>query len=328
MIDQRGDQGKKYLVRGLFGVLILISLCFALLALLNMQSGFEMTVLLSGPLLWQAVLLQCIALALFILSWFLLLFFSNGERVSYIEAAAHIGITLVGKYLPGKFWGLLGRTYLLRHRKFTTGAAIEFLLVDQFLTFYTGIAVGGLALLTVYNRLFMIPGLVIFLVASSSVLLYFGDVISWLKQTGRGLVRRVTDLQEKEELSDTVTVNRVGLLTAMLVYVMHWIAISLVLWMLYYPFLETDPWLNASLLSAAIPLAMLSGFLAVWAPGGVGVREAVIVGILAINLPLELAASIAVTYRLICVINDLATGAIALAYYGGSGLQLLKIQQS
>lgn len=326
MTDRQADNGQKVLMRGALGVFILVSLCLALLVFLNSESRVELGDLISGPLFWQAVLLQCVALALFILSWFLLLFFSDNDRVNYLEAAAHIGVTLVGKYLPGKFWGLLGRTYLLKQRRYTTAAAIEFLLADQFLTFYTGIAVGGLALLLIYSGLLFALALAAFMVMSAIVLLYYADLISRLKKIARGLVKRAIDFQEVE-LPETVAVNRIGLLGAMLVYTVHWLAISFVLWMLYYPILLSDPWLNALLLSAAIPLAMLSGFMAVWAPGGIGVREAVIVGILAINLPLELAASIAVTYRLICIINDLATGAIALAYYGGSGLQLLRTQQ-
>jgi uncharacterized membrane protein YbhN (UPF0104 family) len=326
MTDQQGSNAEKILLRGALGVLILLSLCLALLAFLNTESRFELGDLLAGPLFWHAVFLQCIALALFILSWFLLLFFSDYERINYLEAAAHIGVTLVGKYLPGKLWGLLGRTYLLKQRKYATAAAIEFLLADQFLTFYTGIAVGGLSLLLAYNGRFFVLALAVFVATSASILLFYSGLISWLKKFARGLVNLAADSQG-EELPEMVAVNRIGLLSAMFVYMVHWLAISLVLWMLYYPVLLSDPWFNALLLSAAIPLAMLSGFLAVWAPGGIGVREAVIVGILALNLPLELAASIAVTYRLICVMNDLATGAIALAYYGGSGLQPLRNQQ-
>ncbi len=331
MTEQLSGNGTKLLLRGGLAGVILLCVCLALLALLNTDTQFDINDFLAGPYFWQAVLLQCLALALFVLSWYVLLYFGNNARISYVEAAAHIGVTLVGKYLPGKVWGLLGRTYLLKQRSYRSGAAIELLIADQFLTFYTGIAIGGLALLAIYDRTLFSLACVLVLLLSICVVLLYARLIAWLKQSAKSVFRRLTELGNDEPNSlnrDSAAVSSAGLMAGMLVYFVHWLAISLVLWLLYFPALQANPSLNAMLLLAAIPLAMLSGFVAVWAPGGIGVREGVIIAILAINLPLELAASIAVTYRLICVINDLVSGSIAFAYYGSAGLQLLRIQQS
>lgn len=328
MTPKTGKEQPNPLLRGFLVVLIGIGLCLALLVLLSNLTELTFENLLSGPYFWQAILLEILALALFVLSWYVLIFFGGHDRISIIEASAHIGITLIGKYLPGKVWGLIGRTYLLKQRNYSIGAAVELLLADQFLTFYTGIFLASLALLAIYNLSLFTLAFILFLLANVLVSLFYGDLISRLMLFMKVLFKRVARIQDTSGDNHASTaVNKTNLSLAMLVYLTHWMATSVVLLLLFYPSLQSALQINCLLLFAAIPLGVLSGFLAVWAPGGIGVREAVIVGILAINLPLELAASIAITYRLICVINDLATGAIALAYYGGSGLQLLRTQQ-
>ncbi len=329
MIDKTPRAETSLLFRAGMLVLVGIALCLALLTLLGDATELTLEQLLRGPYFWQAILLEIVALALFVLSWYVLIYFGGQDRISIVEASAHIGITLIGKYLPGKIWGLIGRTYLLKHRNYSTAAAVELLLADQFLTFYTGTFLAALALLAFYNQSLFIVAFVCFLLVNVLVSIFYGDLISRLLHLMKTVFKRLARIQNSVEQSDAPSVvNKTSLSLAMVIYLVHWMFTSVVLLLLFYPSLQPALQVNCLLLFAAIPLGVLSGFLAVWAPGGVGVREAVIVGILAINLPLELAASIAVTYRLICVINDLATGAIALAYYGGSGLQLLKIQQS
>jgi len=84
--------------------------------------------------------------------------------------------------------------------------------------------------------------------------------------------------------------------------------------LLFYPQLSADPVTGFMIITAAIPLAMLLGFLAVWAPGGIGVREGTIIAVLALHFPVDFAISIAIYYRMICVVIDLSIGAFATFY--------------
>lgn len=295
-----------------FVVLLLATgLCLALLAFMDRGTGFELSIFLNNEWLWAAIPLQLTGLGLFVWAWYLLL--NHGSRVSVVwsEAAAHIGITLVGKYLPGKVWGLLGRSYLLTRKGVTTQEAAELLLADQFLTFYSGLLIGAIALVLVINYPAGLLLLLVGIVSIPAVLNSYARIMGWLLQIGR---RLFTKLAEKtSSYSPPENFHSLGL--PFLVYLTHWLVISSVLCVLFLPSISGDVLVNSLLVIAAIPLGMLAGFLALWAPGGIGVREAVITGILAINLDLEIAASIAITYRLICIANDLLMGVASLFYY-------------
>ncbi len=321
MIETSSKSSSALLARGIFLVLILAGLCLAVFGLISPSGEFDLSSLLSGPYFYRAVALQVLALTLFIAAWFVLLNSSGQAQISFFESAAHIGITLLGKYLPGKVWGLLGRAYLLKTKRYSTSDAANLLLADQFITFYTGLAVGGLALSAIYSETMFLLSCAVFVLISILIVNIYPKLIAWLLTKLANVFRRLSDLKEQSrDISSSV--SRSGLAMSVTVYFIHWLAISFVLVLLFYPALQEDIMLNSLLLFAAIPIAMLTGFVAVWAPAGIGVREGVIVGILAFNLPLDLAASIAVVYRLICVLNDLATGIIALVYFGKSGLQV------
>ncbi|MCG8415341.1 MAG: flippase-like domain-containing protein [Pseudomonadales bacterium] len=295
-------------------LLLLITLaCLGLVAvtLLERAGQFDISSVVNSPWLIHAAALQGIAIYLFILAWHLLLGTQKKHGFKLSESAAHIGVTLLGKYIPGKIWGLLGRAYLMTTREVTAETAAQLLLLDQFLTFYTGLTVGAIALVSVIQLELGLLALFVAAIISPVVARFNVTVITWMMNSLGNLISkwRYTLNLRKDAITE------LALMKAMGVYFIHWIAIGIVLFLLYYPALETQPTINCLLIVAAIPLAMLSGFVALWAPGGIGVREAVIVAILSLNLNLELALSIAITYRFICVLNDLLTGTFALYYY-------------
>ncbi|CAN0334361.1 unnamed protein product, partial [Discosporangium mesarthrocarpum] len=266
--------------------------------------------------------LHLLSLALFILAWQLLLKGHSGLAFRYPECLAHVGVTLTGKYLPGKIWGLLGRSYLLNRRGLSHAVALHLLVVDQFLTFYSGIIVIGIAGLITVSPL-----------AAALAALAVAALSPWLLGTYPRLAEdaEVQSVANTQELKLQASIDTSGepalqtdkLVRVTVVYILHWIGLGLALALLFYPALASDSfWLNSLLLVIAVPAGMLSGFLALWAPGGIGVREAVMVSILSINTSIELAAAIAIVYRLLCIGNDLLTGLFALQYFARKDPQL------
>lgn len=297
--------------KALILLIILACLGVAAVSMLERAGQFDISIVLDSPWLMHAVLLQFLGIYLFILAWYLLLGTQHKIEFTLAESTAHIGITLLGKYIPGKVWGLLGRAYLLTTRGVTPETAAQLLLLDQFLTFYTGLTIGAVALVIVMKQELGILLLLAAVLVSPLVVRSNVAVLTWiLGWLGRKISRWRLDSELRSE-----TTNGPQPLKALAVYFLHWLAISIVLCLLYYPALEPELLNNCLLLIASIPLAMLSGFVALWAPGGIGVREAVIVGILSLSLTFEIAVSIAITYRFICVFNDLVTGAFAFYYY-------------
>ncbi len=297
--------------RPVFLVLLLICLWLAGIVFLETFSDFDFVFLLDNPLIFPALLLQTTASLLFILAWKLLLGAQAHRQFSFAECTAHIGITLLGKYLPGKVWGLIGRTYLLGNRGVTKSEAISLLLADQFITFYTGIMIGTVALCAYFNLGLAIPLAALSLCAIPIIGSSYNRIITWLMQYLGRWVKKVSPPQGLQEIE--ITGPRFIRCSA--AYLLHWLATAAVLVMLFHPLISVDLAPASSLIVAAIPLAMLAGFLALWAPGGIGVREAVIIGILLIGLPLDVAIALALSYRLICIIIDICFGLFTLFYH-------------
>jgi len=290
---------------------LLICVCLAALVFVSSSNDISLAIILANPLLAPAVILQIIASGLFVTAWKVLLGVQSKAVFTFRECTAQIGVTLLGKYLPGKIWGLLGRSYLLTQRRLSGSDAMSLLITDQFITFYTGIMIGVVALLAYYSPALAVFTALLGMATVAATSKHYDRIIGWLLAHGTTFIRKLAPKLE----AGTLCIHQRQFMLSFLSYTLHWLSTAGVLCLLFYPAISADLWLNCSLIVAAIPLAMMSGFLAIWAPGGIGVREAVIVGILALQLPLELAATIAITYRLICILIDLVIGGFAFIYY-------------
>ncbi len=292
--------------------LILVGLCLATLFLLRSATEIELGTLTSLPWLPLALLLQISASSLFIMAWQRWL--RGIDRFSFGECTAHIGVTLLGKYIPGKIWGLLGRTVLLQRRGVSTQTAVDLLLADQFVTFYTGTALGVLALLAYFSMATSLAGALLIAVATLVLYRNYQGLLTWAWRKFGLLVRKFGS--EFQPGNSVIGKNR--LYEVSIIYLLHWLATATVVALLFTPVVENNlPGLYL-LLIAAIPLAMLAGFLALWAPGGVGVREGIIIAILSLQLDVELAVAAAICYRLICILIDLVVGGLAFLYFASN----------
>lgn len=311
-------------IRPVLIAVLMLCLCLAGLVLLATGTDVDLQALSSNPMLLPALALQVIASLLFIKAWQSILSLQHDIDYRLAEATAHIGITLLGKYLPGKIWGLVGRTFLLTRRGQRASVAMRLLLADQFITFYTGGAIGLIALTALYS----VPlSLILLLTALGGVALcrrYAAPILIWLVHHFRFLTRRFQSMQLASEVDKEVAAWSGR---AFVIYTLHWLVSAAVLWLLFFPVIAADPIPGILVITAALPLAMLLGFLAVWAPGGIGVREGVLVAILALQFSLEQAATIAISYRLICIAIDLVIGTLALGYLSRAGRELLTQEQ-
>ncbi len=304
-----GISGKR-LITPIIVALLLLCLCFAILALPGIRDEIALAPLENNRWLASALATQVFASLLFIYAWKSILRLQSRVDCSFAECSAHIGVTLLGKYLPGKIWGLLGRSYLLTRRGLSPGVAMNLLLADQYVTFYTGFLLGIAALIAFYQPVLAIVCLILFACVYPLSLRYFDRIADFASRMLRSLASKT----EQRPTTDFSLLNYRYFYIAFAAYCAHWLLTATVLGLLFYPQLSADPVTGFMIITAAIPLAMLLGFLAVWAPGGIGVREGTIVAILALYFPVDFAISIAIYYRMICVVIDLSIGAFATFY--------------
>lgn len=294
-------------------VLAIISICLlvAFISALENSTQIEISALLKAALLIPAVFLQGLALFLFVLAWFVLLNEQEAVSFSKQEVSAHIGVTLLGKYLPGKVWGFLGRAYMMTQRGMSSTSAAHVLLVDQFLTFYSGIAIGAVSLLALVDPYFALFLCLIILITTPALFNQYPKILSRI----RGLTKKISARSDTENSQTELPIENSILIKVLTIYLFHWLATSLALCLLFANHIENDSLTNILLILAAIPLGVLGGFLALWAPGGIGIREGLIIMILSLNMDLETATSIAIAYRMICVLNDMVMGMTAMVFF-------------
>ena len=98
---------------------------------------------------------------------------------------------------------------------------------------------------------------------------------------------------------------------AIALHIPSWIGISTATWLVVIAYGGAAPWWALLLVT---PLAWLAGFVVIASPGGIGVREAVLVAAISPWDP-ELSAAIALTARLIFVIVDLLGAGLSTAVF-------------
>ena len=227
----------------------------------------------------------------------------SGFDSPFGECLASMGLSVFGKYIPGKFWLILGRAaYIAERRRAPIGDVSTASLNDQFIGLWGGLLLGTIGLLWVGGvRLYGWLTLVAWLVMT---LLVFSPLVHRLAQVVLSALLRRSIKIPVLDLRSTL-----GILPWALGY---W-AVWAVGFLLLVRALSAQPVpLSAGL---AFPLAGSLGVLAIIAPGGLGVREGIMVGYLTLaGTPLPQALTVSVASRLWFLVGELtffASGIVA-----------------
>jgi len=250
-----------------------------------------------------AALLQLVAIAAVIVSWHLNLLGQGVERLRISQSLAMVGISTIGKYTPGKVWGLLARgAVLYRHDGRTMPAVVSavveqaalahsalILVITTYLVYSYNLTLGALALAL------LLP--TVWWAARSEALL------NWL-------IRRLRRYEHVE-----IAGFRASYPAVCLTLLVMWTLASAVLWLLTlaYGVAEMPP---VSLLLLASILSYLGGFAAFFAPAGIGVREGLLVAMLGPFIGVSAAIYISLLQRLVTAGVDIALGGVALLMLG------------
>ena len=223
--------------------------------------------------------------------WRFAVYVTTDKRLSMSESFRQLALVAVGKYVPGKVWGFLARGTALRQAETTTKGVFAATFVEQWAMLMSAGLVGGLLLLfTRPNQLFT----VVALVAIATAL--FGN---YLFRFGIAFFNRVLKLLTTKDDTGMATPlayrRYVALLT---MHSLMWVLIGFVLASIYYAFsLQPFSFELCAALMLANTLGIVVGFVALFAPGGLGVREAVTTAMLLPYMPLEQAAVLSIAFR-------------------------------
>ena len=226
------------------------------------------------------------------LSWTKVIQNSN-YKIKNKDGISSAGLSIFGKYIPGKLWVILGRAeFLTKKFGYNRKAMSSLSLNTQFISLWIGLLMGTIGLLFINQ--FDIYGI------SALLLFVFLSLVIYTP-----IFHRFFEYILFKTVKKTISIPRLNF--ADVIRVLPWFFLNWGLWVISFYFLGQSL-TEASItfnISWGFALAASLGVMALIAPGGLGVREGILTGYLTLaGLEVADATTIAVTSRLWFLIGE------------------------
>jgi hypothetical protein len=244
--------------------------------------------ILSAAVVWLMYALLIAAWRIMLTGW--------GRGLDFWSAARIWTVSSLGKYLPGKVWAVAGMAVMAQRAGVGAGPATGSAVILQVLAIGTGAAVAALTGWSSLRSAY--PGAE----AGLAVLLVI-SVVTVVVLLRPETIRRIVRIALPEAtLSLTPPVGAVAFGIA--ANTIAWLGYGVALWLLARGLL---PRAGLGLLPAiaVFTASYLAGFLALFAPGGIGVREGVFILMLQGPIGIGAATALAVASRLLLTVTEL-----------------------
>jgi uncharacterized membrane protein YbhN (UPF0104 family) len=253
--------------------------------------------LLSAAVVWLMYAILVVAWRIMLAAW--------GQRLGGWEAARIWTVSSLGKYLPGKVWAIAGMAVMSQRAGVAPWAATGSAVVLQVLAIGTGAGVVGLtgagALEAAHPGARVALGLLV-----AGALVGIG-LLLWPP-----LLRRLLRVAAPGSAVDGAPAAG-GIVFGIGANLVAWVGYGTALWLLargLLPGVRLE-WLPAVAVFAA---SYLAGFLALFAPGGIGVREGLFILMLQQPIGIAAATALALASRLLLTITELGAAVPFLAF--------------
>ena len=209
------------------------------------------------------------------------------------ECVAGFGLSIFGKYIPGKIWMIVGRAaYITENNRYPLGTLSAISLHTQFIAIWFGL-VYGLSGLYILGGSHLWGGLLLALWLVLTIVIFSNFVHAKAEQGLRVILRKDITLPR-------LTVR--STFSVMPSFIAYWACWSIGYYLLVISLIEMKvPWS----VGLGFPLAGTLGIITFISPGGLGTREAVMVGYLTLaGLPVVEATTVAVASRLWFIVGE------------------------
>ena len=269
---------KKY--QWLFRILLYVSLLFLIyylvkfdyLSLAKIQIRW-FWLIISAIFLWAGFFFSTI-------SWKMALKF-HGVKISTELAVVSHGLSIFAKYIPGKLWVILGRAAYVGSREQLKVSELSFIsLKEQLLYILLGLIISFFPALIYFNHDYWVY-IILLTIFGLSLLLF----VKPLHDFGEKILKKIL----RKDISLPVITFKLSIKLSFYI-VIYWIFYSIGFY-----FLVVSLTSDANIIHAfAFPLAVSYGVLAIVTPGGIGVREGLIVAFL-VSTGIDLQASVTIS---------------------------------
>jgi uncharacterized membrane protein YbhN (UPF0104 family) len=290
-------------IKIIFTVFVYISLLFLLLFLsrydflaLDLKKISIPFLALSGVFLAAGFLINAIC-------WFLFCRVLS-PRVSLKEAIISHGLPVFGKYIPGKVWGLLGRAAYLASGGISLNTSAQLSLYTQLVAFWTGFSLGIIGLLIISSSSLLVWVMVIAWVLCALALLAPVYKFNFLSEGSKRRLEQINALRGLMPLGYAVK--------TVPVFFFFWL-----IWAVGFFFLAKAlfPLYGLGLsVALAFPFAATIGILIFVFPGGLGIREGLLVFyMVSAGMSVEDATVVSIAARLWFLVGEIGIFVVAVA---------------
>lgn len=254
------------------------------------------------PILWQlsptwiaaSVLVVFASYGVLIEAWRRVVL-SMGERLDFMTAARIWFLASLGKYVPGKVWAIAGAAVLAQRAGVDPSVAVAGALVLQVLALASGAAVVALTARDTFQSV----GQGAEPILAAVILLSILGVGALTSQSVLDRIGRL--LPSSWPALRAIPLAMVA--AAFVANVLAWSGYGIALLLLARGLLP-DVVLSLSQAVGVFTCSYLAGFLALFAPGGLGPRESVFLLMLAGDIGLKPAAALALASRLLLTVTE------------------------
>lgn len=300
---------KKKLTDALLWPVLMLVLITSLLAALHWYmslnlGGFPFDAFAPGFLLLAAAF-QALALCMAAIAWHMNLQLQGIQKLSLLQSLVMTGFSAIGKYIPGKIWGMLARGVAFYRISPQKDRIVLATLIEQLALLHSGLIMAALAFLAIQGHTAGIGLLILISVPS----------VWWVASGGSQMLRLIRLLDRKKQLGNVWHPSdlRKSYPAVFLSLAFMWFMVVLALWFCVQAYGgEAD--MDLALVVLATVLSYLGSFAAFFSPAGLGVREGIIVAMLGPHVGVSAALYISVLHRLITAGCDVALGIVSLLF--------------
>jgi len=218
-----------------------------------------------------------------------------GVRPRWLQSMTIAWLPLAGKYIPGKFASVAGAVWLLRRNNVKTAPAVSAVFIINGLLVMVGLIVAGpLTLWAPVRRVLPQAWLWCSLVLAGGIVCLHPRVFALV---GNFVLRKL----KRPQFSLLPDLRHY--VAPILVMLLQCASSGVAMWLLARSITEVSP-LDIPLFISATALASTLGFLAVFAPAGIGVREGILLAVLSPTL-LAGAGTAIVAFRILHLLVEL-----------------------
>lgn len=288
----------KTMFKTIYKILIYVSIVFLVVYLYRFDYLCFNIIEFNYTYLVLSVFLLCLGFFVSMLSWWNILRVYNINIKALFAVYSH-GISIFAKYIPGKIWVILGRAYKVSSKSVSFKLISVLSLKEQLLYILLGLLISFPSVFIYYN--FSYYTIVVFVSILALSVLLFSKVF-------HKFVINIFQRVFKKKLNVPLLEFNKSL------KVSGFILIYWGLWIFAFYFFVKSVMPDVAFISAfAFPISVCYGVLAIIMPGGIGVREGIMVLFLtSTGINVETAVTISVASRLWFISGEIFSFVLAL----------------